>query len=212
MKEWFKARTSWGAAFESLSDAEAGRLAKAVWRYAMTGEQVSLPGAERGVFAIVTMTLSQDIARDQEISAKRSEAAKSSKQMYAFDSNCKQLPANADNKNKNKNQNKREIEKENILTDVKEKRFVPPTVEEVTAYCQERGNNVNPQTFVDFYTSKGWKVGKDPMKDWKACVRTWEGKQRNTSPVRQVVAQTYSQRDYSDADEEAIRRMMEGVI
>lgn len=49
-----------------------------------------------------------------------------------------------------------------------------PTVEEVTAYCSERGNSVDPQAFVDFYESKGWLVGKSPMKDWKAAVRTWE--------------------------------------
>lgn len=54
------------------------------------------------------------------------------------------------------------------------KRFKRPTLEEVSAYCKERKNNVNPQRFIDFYTSKGWKVGKEPMKDWKACVRTWE--------------------------------------
>lgn len=56
----------------------------------------------------------------------------------------------------------------------KAKRFVPPTVAEVTAYCQERGNRVNPEAFVDFYASKGWMVGKNPMRDWKAAVRTWE--------------------------------------
>lgn len=54
------------------------------------------------------------------------------------------------------------------------KRFRKPTLEEISAYCKERKNNVNPQRFIDFYTSKGWKVGKEPMKDWKACVRTWE--------------------------------------
>lgn len=52
--------------------------------------------------------------------------------------------------------------------------FVPPTVEEVRAYCRERRNNVDPETFVDFYTGKGWVVGKAKMKDWKAAVRTWE--------------------------------------
>lgn len=51
---------------------------------------------------------------------------------------------------------------------------IPPTLEEVTAYCKERHNNVDPQTFIDFYESKGWMVGKNKMKDWKACVRTWE--------------------------------------
>ena len=56
----------------------------------------------------------------------------------------------------------------------KAKRFVPPTVAEVTAYCRERGNSLNPDAFVDFYASKGWMVGKNPMRDWKAAVRTWE--------------------------------------
>lgn len=56
-------------------------------------------------------------------------------------------------------------------------RFIPPTIEEVSAYCIERGNSVNPQRFIDHYTSNGWMVGKNKMKDWKAAVRTWE---RNT--------------------------------
>ena len=64
----------------------------------------------------------------------------------------------------------------------KSKRFVPPTVEEVRAYCQERKNGIDPETFVDFYSSKGWKVGNNPMKDWKACVRTWEKRHKNDKP------------------------------
>lgn len=58
------------------------------------------------------------------------------------------------------------------------KKFSPPSVDEVRAYCQERQNCVDPQRFVDFYTSNGWKVGKNSMKDWKAAVRTWEGKEK----------------------------------
>ena len=54
------------------------------------------------------------------------------------------------------------------------KPFIPPTVEEVGAYCTERGNSVDPEAFVDFYASKGWMIGKNKMKDWKAAVRTWE--------------------------------------
>ena len=49
-----------------------------------------------------------------------------------------------------------------------------PTLEEVKAYCSERGNKVDPERWFDYYTSNGWKVGKNPMKDWKAAVRTWE--------------------------------------
>lgn len=54
------------------------------------------------------------------------------------------------------------------------KRFTAPSVDEVRAYCAERNNNVDPDEFVDFYTAKGWKIGNQPMKDWKAAVRTWE--------------------------------------
>lgn len=53
-------------------------------------------------------------------------------------------------------------------------RFTTPTLEEVKAYCDERKNGVDPQRFIDYYSSNGWKVGKNPMKDWKAAVRTWE--------------------------------------
>lgn len=56
----------------------------------------------------------------------------------------------------------------------KTKRFTPPTLEEVEDYCLERGNSVDPERFIDYYTSNGWKVGKNTMKDWKAAVRTWE--------------------------------------
>jgi predicted phage replisome organizer len=54
------------------------------------------------------------------------------------------------------------------------KRFVPPSREEVQAYCQERQNGVDAERFIDYYTSNGWMVGKNKMKDWKASVRTWE--------------------------------------
>ena len=60
-------------------------------------------------------------------------------------------------------------------------KFKKPDVFEVAAYCRERQNGVDPQAFVDFYESKGWMIGKNPMKDWKAAVRTWE-RQRNTPP------------------------------
>ena len=68
----------------------------------------------------------------------------------------------------------------------KRTRFVKPTFEEVDAYCVERNNNVDAQVFIDFYESKGWKVGNTPMKDWKAAVRTWErGNQRNANSKQQ---------------------------
>ena len=62
------------------------------------------------------------------------------------------------------------------------KRFRKPTLEEIEKYCQERNNGVDAQAFYDFYESKGWRVGNQAMKDWQACVRTWERREKSTKP------------------------------
>jgi len=66
-------------------------------------------------------------------------------------------------------------------------RFTPPTVNEVREYCRERSNDVDAQRFVDFYEAKGWYVGKNKMKDWKAAVRTWEKDRSESKPKRVVL-------------------------
>lgn len=71
--------------------------------------------------------------------------------------------------------------RENSKSKSNNKPFVPPSVDEVRAYCGERGNAVDADEFVDFYTSKGWLVGKVKMKDWKAAVRTWERNSRSNN-------------------------------
>lgn len=74
----------------------------------------------------------------------------------------------------------KELEKDKEK-DIKRKRFVPPTLQEVKAYCMERHNNIDAETFIDFYESKGWMVGRAKMKDWKASVRVWEKNHKPTS-------------------------------
>lgn len=69
----------------------------------------------------------------------------------------------------------------------KAKRFIPPTIDEVRAYCEERKNNVSAERFMDYYTSNGWMVGRNKMKDWKACVRSWEKNQFSSSKKNQSV-------------------------
>ena len=64
------------------------------------------------------------------------------------------------------------------------KRFVPPTPDEVSRYCKQRNNSVDAGRFVDFYAAKGWMVGKNKMKDWKAAVRTWEANSKTEAPAR----------------------------
>ena len=69
-----------------------------------------------------------------------------------------------------------DIKRKEISKDIskRETKFTPPSLDEVKAYCIERGNTIDPESFIDFYESKGWMVGKNKMKDWKAAIRTWE--------------------------------------
>lgn len=107
MKEWFKARNIWYGAFVALTDAEAGRLAKALWTYTATGEEVELSGNEKGCFAMIKFTLQMDDNERDELSDKRRAAglagalAKQANATFASDDEAK--PANATNKNKNQN-------------------------------------------------------------------------------------------------------------
>lgn len=70
--------------------------------------------------------------------------------------------------------------------EIKEGRFTPPTLSEVQAYIEEKGYHVDADSFIDFYASKGWMVGKNKMKDWKASVRTWEKRRNNGECVGQT--------------------------
>jgi hypothetical protein len=67
----------------------------------------------------------------------------------------------------------------------KEKYFKKPTIEEVKQYCLERKNKIDPQHFIDYYEANGWKVGKNKMQNWKACIRTWERRQAD-KPYQQI--------------------------
>ncbi len=71
--------------------------------------------------------------------------------------------------NKNNKKKDTNVSKEKMVS-AANNRFIPPTLEEVQAYCQERGNKVDAEQFVNFYSAKGWYVGKNKMKDWKAVI------------------------------------------
>lgn len=85
------------------------------------------------------------------------------------------------------NNTKKEKDVTNVTSEKKRQIFKPPSVEQVEEYCLERNNGIDAQSFVDFYGSKGWMIGKNKMKDWKAAVRTWErSRTREKEPQRTV--------------------------
>ena len=81
----------------------------------------------------------------------------------------------------NINENSNIDNKESIINNTKEnpKKFKKPTLEELQAYINEKGYHFNAENFINYYDSVGWKIGKSPMKDWKAACRTWESKYKN---------------------------------
>lgn len=99
------------------------------------------------------------------------------------------LPADTNNNDNNDNNDNKSIS-------TKKGRFKPPTVEEVRAYCQERKNSINPEVFVAHYTSNGWMVGKNKMKDWKAAVISWESRQE-----KKPAPATRTSQDMTDLDD-----------
>lgn len=70
--------------------------------------------------------------------------------------------------------------------------FVKPTVEEVRQYCEERKNGIEPEVFIAFYESNGWKVGKNPMKSWKSAMITWESRRKEVLDTKPVVKSKYT--------------------
>jgi predicted phage replisome organizer len=110
-----------------------------------------------------------------------------------------------------------ELEKEieidiDIENKAKSKRFIPPSIDEVQKYCKQRNNNVDPEQFIDFYESKGWMVGKNKMKDWKAAVRTWEKRENSTSQQAKAKPTNkftdFPQREYSQSQQAEIERKL----
>jgi hypothetical protein len=188
MKNSFILYTEQKAVIDKLTDEQAGKLIKAIYAHE-TGEEMELDSILDLVITPFLTVLEKDKEKYEEKCEKRAQAgakggkqrvanqanATFAKQTQANDSKSKQEVANqADNDNEYEYDN--DFKKENIKrkSASQAKAFVKPTHEEVKAYCAERKNNVDPDKFIDFYESKGWLIGKNPMKDWKACVRTWE--------------------------------------
>jgi hypothetical protein len=85
--------------------------------------------------------------------------------------------------------NNNTINNNNTTYSNKEGRFKKPTLDEVKNYCILRNNNIDSEAFIDFYESKNWQIGKNKMKDWKACIRTWERRETNNTTMGKLHSQ-----------------------
>ena len=196
-KKSFVMYKSWGSAIGQMSDEQAGKLIKAIYALQDNPETTVDDPATSFVFAIIRDKMLEDAEAYEETCRRRAEAGrKGNETRWGSDiakgrNSDKSIAKIASAINVSQKSQKVAIIADtesdtDTESDMKcnekkretRKRFSPPSVDEVADYCRERGNNVDPETFVDFYSSKGWKVGKEPMKDWRACVRTWEKRDR----------------------------------
>lgn len=190
-KKSFVMYESWGAAIEKMSNEQAGELIKAIYAYQKDPDAVPEDPALAFVFELIKQQLDADSQRYKEACAARSEAGKKGGRPKANASDKKQMVSEESKKSKCFSEKAKKADneydndlKENTIDGVKEKRFAPPTLENVSEYCREMGyTNVDAARFIDFYTSNGWMVGKNRMKDWKAAVRNWDRREKN--PQRQ---------------------------
>lgn len=159
-------RSYWEAVKRLRKSADRLSALEAILAYALDGEELDRTDAADAIFVLVKPFL--------DVAARKSKGGKiASRVEEESDKTTGRVGEESDNNIKNKKKNKLKV-KNNMLESNTRTRFVAPTLDDVSAYCSERGNGVDPQQFIDFYTSKGWKVGDQPMKDWKAAVRTWE--------------------------------------
>ena len=165
--KYLKIFTDFADDIEPLSDEERGRLFTAMLRYADSAEVIELPGNERYLWPL----------------AKRYIDTQAESYRKKCDANLRNITKRyeplrtATNGYDSKQDKDKGKDNKEILSKESTKKFVPPTVEDVRSYITESGYTVDPERFVDYYSSNGWKVGKNAMKDWKAAVRTWQTKE-----------------------------------
>lgn len=165
---------------EKLSDQEVGRLVRSLLEYGETGETEELAGRESIAFDFIADDINRAKAAYEERCAKNQRniekryARQDDTNVYDGIRTNTNVYETYQTKDKPKDKTKDNSLPPNGVSDTRAKRFTPPTLDDVSAYIRERGSNVDAQRFLDFYTAKGWMVGKNRMKDWKAAVRTWE--------------------------------------
>ncbi len=164
--------------------------------YGIEPDLDSIPGSAAIAFDLIRPTL--EASKRKAENGKRGGKTEANEKQTASktEANRKQTVSEKEKEKEKENEKEIEIENECYIARTRT-RFVPPTLDEVIAYCQERGNSVDAERFVSFYESNGWKVGKNPMKDWRAAVRTWE---RDNRPQAKTQTKSFADiwREMSD--------------
>lgn len=164
-----------------------------IFEFSLNFNEIELTGINKTIFTLIRPQLEANIKRFKSGSKTRASSKQTrSKAEAKRKQNRSKTEANLNlNLNPNLNPNLNEnVNLNETPPDFKNPRFKKPTLEEVTTYCTERKNTVNPQLFLDHYNSNGWRVGKTKMVDWEAAIRTWEKNNYNTEKKESDVFDT----------------------
>lgn len=165
---------------EQLTDEQAGDLFKHILRYVNDQQPQTENVITRIAFEPIKQSLKRDLQKYEDIRKRNQDNARKRWNATASD----RIP----NDTKNADSVSVSVSGSGSVTVKKEiKGFVKPTIEQLKEYMREQGMNDIAENWLNHYEANGWKVGKNPMKDWKASVRTWKTNQKNNLPSQQVV-------------------------
>ena len=196
--QYLKVFTDFKEFMEPLNDEEKGRLFVAMLDYAQDGSEPGLEGNERFVWAMAKRIIDREAAAyESKVKHLWRGAAPVSEEASPVSEAQSSVSYKEKEYEKDKEkENEYEKEEENEKASLQEYVCVPkekeapvtgphiPEREEVETYCRERKNGIDPEYFFNYYAAKGWKVGQDPIQDWRAMIRTWERRdaQRSSGP------------------------------
>ena len=178
---WFKLWLHHKPLIAAVPDDVAGRAIKAALNYFATGEMIQLGQLEMVVFASIKSDVDDanaDYLRDVENGKKGGRPKLAGEEKPPVREGNHPLPTVTERDGEGEREGERDGEGSKADKPPTRHRFSPPTADEVRKYCTTKGYAVDPDRFVDYYTSNGWMVGKNKMKDWKAAVRNWSGKEK----------------------------------
>ncbi len=171
----------WINIFEELSDEEAGKLVKHLFKYVNDMNPQAPDRLTKLLFEPIKQTLKRDLVKYED---KREKNRENILKRWNKKDTTEYDRIRTDTKHTDID-SVRDIDSVSDSVIEKERYIIPPSVFLIKKYCEERHNGIDAEYFYDWYQTRGWKVGKDKMKDWQSAVRTWE--QRNKKEAKPMM-------------------------
>ena len=199
--KYLKVFVNFAEVTEALTDAEIGRLFRAMMEYASTGTLPDLRGNERYAWGAAKLSIDQ---QSESYANKVSGAEKAREKRSDIRVNQNDINAEILISTQVKDKNKKDKEIPTNVGTKKSRAFQPPTLDEVKARCAEKGYTLDPEAFMAYYNANGWKVGRNKMVSWESALAGWQSREKEYKPRKQNAALKYEQKPISKSDFDAL--------